>query len=68
MNPKGFEREIKTFNSQRSETDVLSRLETSFLEKFFKYNINDYFPNYLTNLHEDILDKKAQNKRERVLA
>lgn len=35
--------DIKTGNSQLSDIDLFSKLEASFLEKFFKYNLTDYF-------------------------
>lgn len=35
--------DIKTGNSQQSDIDLFSKLEASFLEKFFKYNLSDYF-------------------------
>lgn len=42
---------------------MFSKLESSFLEKFFKYNLNDYFHDSLINVYENIFDKKL-NKDE----
>lgn len=37
---------------------MFSKLESSFLEKFFKYNLNDYFQESLSNIYENVFDKK----------
>ena len=39
----------------------MSKLEASFLEKFFAYNLNDYFQTYLSNVGESILPQRATN-------
>ena len=54
--------EIRTLKSQQSNIDNLLRLEVSFLEKYFCYNLNDYFPKIFANVYEDLLDKKTNNK------
>ena len=56
------ELEIKTQISQQSNIDVFSKLEVSFLEKFFNYNLNDYFPDLFANFYEDLLERKVSNR------
>lgn len=60
--------DFKTWNSQQSDIDLFSKLETSFLEKFFRYNLSDYFSEYFTNIYEDVLDRKINVKSEKALA
>lgn len=43
-----------------SNIDIFSKLESSFLEKFFKYNLSDYFEQYFVNLYEGLFDKKIR--------
>lgn len=61
------EPEIKTQISQQSNIDLFSKLEVNFLEKFFKYNLGDYFPDLLSNIYEDVLEKKVPQKAEKNL-
>ena len=56
------ELDIKTQISQQSNIDVFSKLEVSFLEKFFNYNLNDYFPDLFSNFYEDLLERKVSNR------
>lgn len=60
--------EIKTLNSQQSDIDLFSKLEVNFLEKFFRYNLSDYSSDLISNLYEDILEKKVASKAEKSLA
>lgn len=60
--------DFKTGNSQQSDIDLFSKLETSFLEKFFKYNLSDYFSEYFANIYEDIFERKIGLKSEKALA
>lgn len=60
--------DIKTGNSQQSDIDLFSKLEASFLEKFFKYNLSDYFSQIFSNLYQDAFDKKINSKLEKALA
>lgn len=48
-----------------SNIDMFSKLESSFLEKYFKYNLNDYFNTHLVNIYEDVLDKKIRPENNR---
>lgn len=57
--------EIKTQRSEFSNIDMFSKLESSFLEKFFKYNLNDYFQDSLSNIYENVFDKKLNRGGER---
>lgn len=50
--------DVKTQRSEISNIDIFSKLESSFLEKFFKYNLNDYFEQHFVNLYEGVFDKK----------
>ena len=60
--------EIKTLNSQQSDIDLFSKLEVNFLEKFYRYNLSDYFSDILSNLFEDVLEKKVASKSEKLLS
>jgi hypothetical protein len=59
--------EIQTGNGEHSDIDLFSKLESTFLEKFFKYNLTDYFPALFTNLYEDHFDRKVNIKQEKNL-
>jgi hypothetical protein len=54
-------------NSQQSDIDRFIRLENSFLEKFFKYNLTDYFGNLFENVFESINHKKIIDRNTKVL-
>ena len=60
--------EIETLNTQKSDIDVFSRLEVTFLEKFFRYNLNDYFSDALINVYEDVLQRKVSSKMEKAMS
>ena len=60
--------EIRTQISQESNIDRFSKLETSFLEKYFCHNLNDFFPNIFSNLYEDHLDQPIKSKSEKIIS
>lgn len=43
-------------------------MESLFLEKFYRYNLSDYFQDAFINVEEDIFIKKIKNKQLRQLA
>lgn len=60
--------DFKTGNSQMSDVDLFSKLEASFLEKFFKYNISDYFSELFINAYEDVFNCKASKSEKGLLS
>lgn len=54
--------DIRSGDNQLSDIDIFSKLECSFLEKFFNYNISDYFHDSLINVYEDSLERKTSSK------
>lgn len=52
--------DIKTLRSELSNIDIFSKLEAGFLEKFFKYNLTDYFHLNFANILEELADRKSR--------
>lgn len=48
--------------------DTFSKLEAIFLEKFFRFNISDYFYDSLLSLEEDTHLRKLRSKQLKQLA
>jgi hypothetical protein len=45
-----------------SNIDCQSKYEARFLEKYFKYNLNDYFQEIFMNVYEDIFNRNMEVK------
>ena len=43
-------------------------MESGFLEKYFRYNLSDYFGGMLQNVYEDVFDKKVYHKPAKMLS
>ena len=52
--------DIKTLRSELSNIDIFSKLEASFLEKFFKYNLTDYFHQFFASIFEELAERKTK--------
>jgi hypothetical protein len=46
---------------------MFSKLENTFLEKFFRLNLIDYFDDTLSNVYEKNQSKKINNKSNKAL-
>ena len=46
---------------------MFSKLENSFLEKFFRLNIIDYFDDMISSVYEKSSTKKINNKNNKAL-
>ena len=67
-NKHRYNAEFKTFNSEQSCIDIFSKVESLFLEKFFRYNLADYFNDQLSNVEEGLFLKKLKQKQIKQLA
>jgi hypothetical protein len=63
-----YNQEFKTFNSEQSCIDVFSKVESLFLEKFFRYNLTDYISDTFAHLEEDLLCRKVQHRQLKQLS
>ena len=53
---------------EEKNIDRFSKLETSFLEKYFCQNLNDFFPDIFSNLYEDQLEQRVKSKAEKTVS
>ena len=59
--------QIHSFYCEQSCADAFCKVETSFLEKFFRYNIADYFKEWLVSIEEQPYYRKIKDKQSKTL-
>ena len=59
--------QIHSFYCEQSCADAFCKVETSFLEKFFRYNIADYFKDWLVSIEEQPYNCKITDRQSKTL-
>jgi hypothetical protein len=58
----------RTLSREASCVDTFSKLEALFLEKFFRFNLSDYFSDTLISLEDHLRLKRLKNRQLKQLA